>query len=47
MYAIRSYYGVNMGSLGELWCGAKTCKLPNTNIDVYFIDYENYRNNFV
>ncbi len=34
--------GVNMGSLGELWCGAKTCKLPNTNIDVYFIDYENY-----
>ena len=34
--------GVWMGVMGELWCGIKESRLPNSDVPVYFIDYERF-----
>jgi len=34
--------GVPMGSLGEFWAGVYTTTLPNSDVEIYFIDYERY-----
>ncbi len=34
--------GVPMGAMGELWCGVYKSKLPNSNVEIYFIDYEEF-----
>jgi starch synthase len=34
--------GVPMGSLGEFWAGVYKGKLSNSDVEIYFIDYENY-----
>jgi len=31
-----------MGIMGELWCGVYKTILPGSNVEVYFIDYEQY-----
>lgn len=39
---IESPLGVPMGIIGELWCGVYEGFLPNSDVPVYFIDYERY-----
>lgn len=34
--------GVPMGSMGELWAAVYTTTLPNSDVPIYFIDYEEY-----
>ncbi|WP_024788007.1 MULTISPECIES: glycogen synthase [unclassified Lebetimonas] len=34
--------GVHVGGLGTLWAGVYKSILPNTNVEVYFIDYEEF-----
>ena len=34
--------GVPMGSMGELWAGLYRAKLPNSEVTVYFVDYEEF-----
>ncbi|QOY51797.1 glycogen synthase GlgA [Candidatus Sulfurimonas baltica] len=34
--------GVPMGPMGELWAGVYTSPLPNSDVPVYFIDYEEF-----
>jgi starch synthase len=34
--------GVPMGNLGEFWAGVYTSTLPNSEVPIYFIDFENY-----
>ena len=34
--------GVPMGCMGELWAGVYRSKLPNSDVEIYFIDHENY-----
>ncbi len=34
--------GVPMGVMGELWAGVYRTKLPQSDVDIYFIDYEHY-----
>jgi len=34
--------GVPMGPIGELWAGIYTTHLPNSNVPIYFIDYEEF-----
>ncbi|MBU0720464.1 glycogen synthase GlgA [bacterium] len=34
--------GVPMGPMGELWAGVFTTKLPQSEVSVYFIDYEHF-----
>lgn len=34
--------GVPMGIIGELWCGVYKTTLPGSNVEIYFIDYEQY-----
>lgn len=34
--------GVPMGVLGELWCEVYESKMPNSNVEIYFIEYEEY-----
>jgi hypothetical protein len=34
--------GVPMGILGEQWCGVYEGKLPNSDVPIYFLDYEEY-----
>ncbi|QOP42282.1 glycogen synthase GlgA [Sulfurimonas marina] len=34
--------GVPMGSIGELWAAVYTTTLPQSGVQVYFIDHENY-----
>ncbi|MEF3255560.1 MAG: glycogen synthase [Deferribacterales bacterium] len=34
--------GVPMGIMGELWCGVYKNFLPNSDAEIYFIDYELY-----
>ncbi|MBD3824037.1 MAG: glycogen synthase [Epsilonproteobacteria bacterium] len=34
--------GVPMGIMGEFWAGVYTTKLPGSDLDIYFIDYEEY-----
>jgi len=39
---LESPLGVPMGIIGELWCGVYEGFLPNSDVTVYFIDYERY-----
>jgi len=39
---LPSALGVPMGSLGELWAGVYKSYLPNSKVEIYFIDYEEY-----
>ncbi|MDR1450859.1 MAG: glycogen synthase GlgA [Helicobacteraceae bacterium] len=32
--------GVPMGIIGEMWCGVYEGRLPNSDVPIYFIDYE-------
>ena len=32
--------GVDMGYMGQLWAGVYKSYLPNSNVEIYFIDYE-------
>lgn len=34
--------GVPMGIIGELWCGVYRTTLPNSDVEIFFIDYENF-----
>ena len=34
--------GVPMGVMGELWASVYTAKLPESDVNIYFIDYEHY-----
>jgi len=34
--------GVPMGVMGEFWAGVYTTTLPNSDVSIYFIDYEKY-----
>ena len=34
--------GVPMGSMGELWAGVYKSKLPGSDVEIYFIDYEHF-----
>lgn len=34
--------GVPMGGMGELWAGVYTTTIPNSDVPIYFIDYETY-----
>ena len=34
--------GVDMGSLGEMWCGVYKSYLPNSGVEVYFIEHEGF-----
>ncbi len=34
--------GVPMGVMGEFWAGVYTTTLPNSDVSIYFIDYEEY-----
>ena len=34
--------GVPMGVIGELWCGVFEGRLPNSDVPIYFLDYEQY-----
>lgn len=34
--------GVPMGPMGELWAGVYSSKLPNSEVPIYFIDYEEF-----
>ena len=34
--------GVPMGFMGELWAGVYSSTLPNSDVPIYFIDYEEY-----
>ena len=34
--------GVQMGVIGEMWCGVLEGKIPDTQVPVYFIDHEQY-----
>ncbi len=34
--------GVDMGILGELWCGVYRSFLPDSKVEIYFIEYENF-----
>lgn len=34
--------GVPMGVVGELWAGVYVGRLPNSDVEIYFIDYEVY-----
>lgn len=34
--------GVWMGIMGELWCGVRESKLPNSDVPIYFIEYDRY-----
>ncbi|NWF66311.1 MAG: glycogen synthase GlgA [Campylobacterales bacterium] len=34
--------GVNMGTIGEQWCGVYEGVLPNSDVPIYFLDHENY-----
>jgi len=34
--------GVPMGVMGEFWAGVYTTTLPNSDVSIYFIDYEDY-----
>ena len=34
--------GVWMGALGELWCGVREARLPNSDVPIYFIEYERF-----
>ncbi len=34
--------GVSMGPMGELWCAVYTTKIPGSDVDIYFIDYETF-----
>jgi len=39
---INAPLGVPMGVLGEYWAGVYTTTLPDSDVVIYFIDYENY-----
>ena len=39
---LESPLGVPMGVLGEFWSAVYTTTLPNSDVSIYFIDYENY-----
>lgn len=39
---IEGYLGVPMGYMGELWAGVYSSKLPNSDVLIYFIDYEEF-----
>jgi len=39
---ISTPLGVPMGIIGELWCGLYKTILPGSNVEIYFIDYEQY-----
>lgn len=34
--------GVPMGAMGELWAAVYTTTIPNSDVPIYFIDYEKY-----
>jgi len=34
--------GVDMGSLGEVWCGVYKSFLPGSSVEIYFIEHEGY-----
>ncbi len=34
--------GVDMGSLGEVWCGVYKSTLPKSGVEIYFIEHEGY-----
>ena len=34
--------GVDMGSLGEVWCGVYKSTLPKSSVEIYFIEHEGY-----
>ena len=34
--------GVPMGAMGEFWAGVYMTTLPNSDVPIFFIDYENY-----
>jgi starch synthase len=34
--------GVDMGIMGEMWCGVYEGVLPNSDVPIYFIDHEGY-----
>lgn len=39
---IESSLGVSMGYMGDLWAGVYSSKLPNSDVLIYFIDYEEF-----
>jgi len=39
---LKEPLGVPMGVMGELWAGIYMSVLPNSDVPIYFIDYENY-----
>lgn len=34
--------GVDMGTLGEIWCGVYKGYLPNSSVEIYFIEHEGF-----
>ncbi len=36
--------GVWMGALGELWCEVRESRLPNSDVPIYFIEYDRFFN---
>lgn len=42
LHLMEGELGVPMGVMGELWAGVYEGVIPNTDIPVYFIDYEEY-----